>query len=154
MRDAYKEVEKDPKRDVKFPLVEYMQEIRPNVISDFRKAKAKLDNGHVKVDSCDDLSGHTHLASCTISYQPSNRPVTWTGETRYYHLDAVKASARIVISEKAVTVHFGKRAHNPFLLGAGFPSTDIAVPWWKGRHLRLYPSGEPRPLRRTARRHR
>jgi hypothetical protein len=60
-----------------------------------------------------------------------------TAESRHIFRDFIKASARIVISEDAVTVHFGKRAHNPFLLGAGFPSTDVAVPWWQGRHLRL-----------------
>jgi hypothetical protein len=37
------------------------------------------------------------------------------------------------------TVHvaFGKRAHNPYLLAAGFADTDTAIPWWGGRRLRL-----------------
>ena len=34
-------------------------------------------------------------------------------------------------------MRFGKRAHNPFLLDAGFAETDIPVPWWDGRRLKL-----------------
>jgi len=64
-----------------------------------------------------------------------------TAESRHLFRDFVKASARIAISEDAVTVHFGKRAHNPFLLRAGFPATDVAVPWWGGRRLRISFSG-------------
>jgi hypothetical protein len=64
-----------------------------------------------------------------------------TAESRHIFRDFIKASARIAISEDSVTVHFGKRAHNPFLLRAGFPATDVAVPWWGGRRLRLCFSG-------------
>jgi hypothetical protein len=34
-------------------------------------------------------------------------------------------------------VRFGKRAHNPYVLAAGFAETDVPVPWWGGRRLRL-----------------
>jgi hypothetical protein len=34
-------------------------------------------------------------------------------------------------------VRFGKRAHNPYLLDAGLADTDIPVPWWEGRRLKL-----------------
>jgi hypothetical protein len=51
--------------------------------------------------------------------------------------DFVQASARVTITDGAVEVRFGKRAHNPYLLDAGFADTDIAVPWWEGRRLRL-----------------
>jgi hypothetical protein len=60
-----------------------------------------------------------------------------TAESRHIFRDFVEASARVAISDEAVHVHFGKRAHNPFLLAAGFAQTDVAVPWWSGRRLRL-----------------
>jgi hypothetical protein len=60
-----------------------------------------------------------------------------TAESRHIFRDFVEASARVVISEDGLHVHFGKRAHNPLLLGAGFAQTDIAVPWWRGRRLSL-----------------
>jgi hypothetical protein len=60
-----------------------------------------------------------------------------TAESRHIFRDLVEASARVSISNEAVHVHFGKRAHNPLLLGAHLADTDVAVPWWGGRHLRL-----------------
>ena len=58
-------------------------------------------------------------------------------ESRHLFRDFVEASARVIVSHDKVDVFFGKRAHNPLLLAAGFPDTDIAVPWWKGRRLSL-----------------
>jgi hypothetical protein len=43
----------------------------------------------------------------------------------------------VTITEKAVEVAFGKRAHSPLLLPAGFQDTDVAVPWWGGRKLKI-----------------
>ncbi len=60
-----------------------------------------------------------------------------TAESRHIFRDFVNASARVTISEDSVYVQFGKRAHNPLLLAAGLAQTDIAVPWWHGRRLRL-----------------
>jgi hypothetical protein len=60
-----------------------------------------------------------------------------TAESRHIFRDFIEASARVAISPEAVHVQFGKRAHNPLVLAAGFAQTDIAVPWWGGRHLRL-----------------
>jgi hypothetical protein len=60
-----------------------------------------------------------------------------TAESRHIYRDFVKASAQISITPDTVEVRFGKRAHNPYLLAAGFPDTDIPVPWWQGRRLRL-----------------
>ena len=60
-----------------------------------------------------------------------------TAESRHIFRDFIEASARVVVSDDSVTVHFGKRAHNPFLLAAGFPATDVRVPWWHGRRLRF-----------------
>jgi hypothetical protein len=60
-----------------------------------------------------------------------------TAESRHIYRDFVDASARVRITSEAVEVRFGKRAHNPYLLAAGFADTNVAVPWWNGRRLRL-----------------
>jgi len=60
-----------------------------------------------------------------------------TAESRHLFRDFVEASARVVVSDEAVDVFFGKRAHNPLLLAAGIADTNAPVPWWKGRRLRL-----------------
>jgi len=60
-----------------------------------------------------------------------------TAESRHLFRDFVAASARVSLTDKTVQVQFGKRAHNPLLLNAGFAKTDIAVPWWEGRRLQL-----------------
>lgn len=60
-----------------------------------------------------------------------------TAESRHIFRDLVEASATVTVSESEIHVHFGKRAHNPLLLGAGLDRTNIAVPWWKGRRLHL-----------------
>ena len=60
-----------------------------------------------------------------------------TAESRHLFRDFVEASARVSLTDKEVQVQFGKRAHNPLLLNAGFAKTDVAVPWWEGRRLRL-----------------
>ena len=60
-----------------------------------------------------------------------------TAESRHIWRDFIDASARVTITDHAVEVRFGKRAHNPFLLDAGFAETDIPVPWWDGRRLKL-----------------
>jgi len=60
-----------------------------------------------------------------------------TAESRHIYRDFIQASAQITITPDTVQVRFGKRAHNPYLLDAGFADTDIAVPWWQGRRLKL-----------------
>ncbi len=60
-----------------------------------------------------------------------------SAESRHIYRDFVQASAQVTIHEDAVEVKFGKRAHNPYLLAAGFADTDTPVPWWGGRKLRL-----------------
>jgi hypothetical protein len=60
-----------------------------------------------------------------------------TAESRHIFRDFIEASARVVVSPDGVHVAFGKRAHNPLLLAAGFDKTEVAVPWWNGRRLTL-----------------
>lgn len=60
-----------------------------------------------------------------------------TAESRHIYRDFVQASADVTITPETVEVRFGKRAHNPYVLAAGFAETDVPVPWWGGRRLRL-----------------
>ena len=60
-----------------------------------------------------------------------------TAKSRHMFRDFVDCMAHVRISEDAVVVRFGKRAHNPLLLKAGFADTDVPIPWWGGRRLRL-----------------
>ena len=60
-----------------------------------------------------------------------------TAESRHIYRDFVQASAEVTITPDTVEVRFGKRAHNPYLLAAGFHDTEVPVPWWQGRRLRL-----------------
>jgi len=60
-----------------------------------------------------------------------------TAESRHIFRDFVEASARVRISEKEIAVQFGKRAHNPLLVDAGFAETNVVVPWWGDRRLKL-----------------
>lgn len=60
-----------------------------------------------------------------------------TAESRHIYRDFIDTSARVTITPETVEVRFGKRAHNPYLLDAGLAETDILVPWWHGRRLRL-----------------
>lgn len=60
-----------------------------------------------------------------------------TAESRHLFRDFVQASARVNLTDQVVQVQFGKRAHNPLRLSAGFAKTEVAVPWWGGRRLQL-----------------
>jgi hypothetical protein len=60
-----------------------------------------------------------------------------TAESRHIWRDFIDTSARVTITDPTIEVRFGKRAHNPYLLDAGFAETDVPVPWWGGRRLRL-----------------
>jgi hypothetical protein len=51
--------------------------------------------------------------------------------------DFVDATAQISISAEAIRVAFQKRAHNPYLLAAGFAAQQPRIPWLGGRRLEL-----------------
>jgi hypothetical protein len=57
--------------------------------------------------------------------------------SRHIFRDFVDATASVAISEREVAVRFSKRAHNPYLLAAGFDRLDVPVSWWGRRRLRL-----------------
>jgi hypothetical protein len=46
-------------------------------------------------------------------------------------------TARVTISDAAVTVRLPRRAHNPILLDAGVIGAAVSIPWWHGRTLQL-----------------
>lgn len=60
-------------------------------------------------------------------------------KARSHHIfrDLVDASANVTITDKEVVVGFGKRAHNPLLLAAGFDRISTPVPWWQNRSLKF-----------------
>jgi hypothetical protein len=67
-----------------------------------------------------------------------------SAKSRHLFRDFVEASARVVITNDAVQVHFQKRAHNPLLLAADFAHSQIRVPWLGNKKLLLF-LGEPPP---------
>ena len=60
-----------------------------------------------------------------------------TAESRHIWRDFINTSARITITPDTVEVRYGKRAHNPYLLDAGLADTEIPIPWWHNRKLKL-----------------
>jgi hypothetical protein len=60
-----------------------------------------------------------------------------TVKSRHLFRDFIDATAQIDISDKAISVHFQKRAHNPLLVAAGFDKTNVRIPWLGNRPLQL-----------------
>lgn len=58
-------------------------------------------------------------------------------KARHLFEDFVNAAAHIDITAKEIVVRFHKRAHNPYLISAGFDKTSEAIPWLGRRQLRL-----------------
>ena len=58
-------------------------------------------------------------------------------KSRHLFAHFVDASAVIDIGARDISVHFQKRAHNPYLLGAGFDKTAQPIPWLGGKRLHL-----------------
>ncbi len=57
-------------------------------------------------------------------------------KSRHLFRDFIDATATIEINQRAITVQFQRRAHNPLLLAAGFEQTDVQIPWL-GRRLQF-----------------
>ncbi len=60
-----------------------------------------------------------------------------SAKSRTLFRDFVEAAAEVTLTDKEVWVRFGKRAHNPLLLEAGFQHSDVPVPWLGGKRLKL-----------------
>ena len=58
-------------------------------------------------------------------------------KSRHIFRDFIDATAKINITENEIIVHFQKRAHNPFLIAAGFDQTDIPIPWLGRKNLQF-----------------
>lgn len=60
-----------------------------------------------------------------------------TFKSKHIFRDLVNATAHVAITRSEITVQLQKRAHNPHLIAAGFPDTDVPIPWLAGKHLRI-----------------
>jgi hypothetical protein len=60
-----------------------------------------------------------------------------TAKSRHIFRDFVDATATIQIDQRELVVRFQKRAHNPLLIATGFATTNIPIPWIKGKRLRF-----------------
>jgi len=60
-----------------------------------------------------------------------------TAKSSHIFRDLIKATAHVTLGARDIAVHLHRRAHNPLLIAAGFPATDIPIPWLGGKHLRI-----------------
>lgn len=60
-----------------------------------------------------------------------------TAKSRHIFRDFVDANALVTIGDDHIQIRFQKRAHNPYLIGAGFAEKDTVIPWLGGKKLRL-----------------
>jgi hypothetical protein len=60
-----------------------------------------------------------------------------TAKSRHIFRDFVDATALVTIDEQNIQIRFQKRAHNPYLIGAGFAETETVIPWLGEKRLRL-----------------
>jgi hypothetical protein len=60
-----------------------------------------------------------------------------TAKSRHIFRDFVDATAHVTISEQEIQVRFQKRAHNPYLTGAGFAKKQTVIPWLGKKRLSL-----------------
>jgi hypothetical protein len=58
-------------------------------------------------------------------------------KSKHIFRDFVNATGHVGITEKEVTIRMQKRAHNPYLIAAGFQHTDVPIPWLAGKRLHL-----------------
>ena len=60
-----------------------------------------------------------------------------TAKSRHIFRDFIDATALVTIDERHIQIRFQKRAHNPYLIGAGFPKKETVIPWLGSRYLSL-----------------
>lgn len=58
-------------------------------------------------------------------------------KSRHLFRDFIDATASVEITRTSIEVRFQRRAHNPYLLEAGFHETNVKVPWLQRRRLCL-----------------
>ena len=60
-----------------------------------------------------------------------------TAKSRHIFRDFIDATALVTIEEQHIQIKFQRRAHNPYLVAAGFQKTDVMVPWLGHKRLRF-----------------
>jgi len=60
-----------------------------------------------------------------------------TAKSRHIFRDFIDATASVSIGAQHIQVKFQKRAHNPYLIGAGFAEKETVIPWLGGKKLTL-----------------
>jgi hypothetical protein len=60
-----------------------------------------------------------------------------TAKSRHIFRDFIDATAAVTIGGQHIQIRFQKRAHNPYLIGAGFAEMETVIPWLGGKKLRL-----------------
>jgi hypothetical protein len=58
-------------------------------------------------------------------------------KSRHLFSDFIDATATVQIDQDEIVVRYQKRAHNPFLLQAGFHESSTVIPWLGNRRLHL-----------------
>ena len=58
-------------------------------------------------------------------------------QARHIFRDLIDMPADVSISERAVHVHFHRRAHLPIIIASGLLSSPTKVPWWHNHTLRM-----------------
>ena len=52
-----------------------------------------------------------------------------TAKSKHIFHDLVNGTGHVEITASDISIHLQHRAHNPLLIAAGFPQTDVPVPW-------------------------
>ena len=60
-----------------------------------------------------------------------------TAKSKHIFRDFIDSTAYVSIDEKFIQVRFQKRAHNPYLLAAGYADTDVRIPWLGNKRLQF-----------------
>jgi hypothetical protein len=60
-----------------------------------------------------------------------------TAKSKQLFHDFINATGHVTIAEKMISVRLQKRAHNPYLIAAGFDQVETPVPWLGNNFFRL-----------------
>jgi hypothetical protein len=60
-----------------------------------------------------------------------------TAKSKHLFHDFINATGQVTIDENTISMRLQKRAHNPYLIAAGFDQVEIPVPWLGNKIFRL-----------------
>jgi hypothetical protein len=60
-----------------------------------------------------------------------------TAKSRHIFRDFIEATGHVTIEGQRIQVKFQKRAHNPYLIAAGFAKMESVIPWLGKKRLSL-----------------